>query len=184
MNQAEFAKRHGVSRKTVTAWKDRGWLVFDGRDIDADKSDALLAKYRKSIQREPAAPSPRTAVLRAESSSDDIVNQLLARGDPGMSLDEARRLKENYLALLTQLEYEKKEGEIVDISVARNVLFSTYRAQRDSWLNWPARVAPLMAADLDVPADKMTEILNEHVHKHLVQLGEQPDPDKFITDEN
>jgi hypothetical protein len=29
-----------------------------------------------------------------------------------------------------------------------------------------------MAADLDVPADRMTEVLIEHVHKHISVLGE------------
>lgn len=28
MKQSEFAALHGVSRKTVTTWKARGWLVF------------------------------------------------------------------------------------------------------------------------------------------------------------
>lgn len=28
MNQSEFAALHGVSRKIVTTWKTRGWLVF------------------------------------------------------------------------------------------------------------------------------------------------------------
>ena len=32
--------------------------------------------------------------------------------------------------------------------------------------------APLMAADLDVPADRMTEVLIENVHKHISVLGE------------
>jgi hypothetical protein len=29
-----------------------------------------------------------------------------------------------------------------------------------------------MAADLNVPADRMTEVLIEHVHKHISVLGE------------
>ncbi|WP_228261298.1 hypothetical protein [Klebsiella pneumoniae] len=35
-----------------------------------------------------------------------------------------------------------------------------------------SRVAPLMAADLNVLADRMTEVLIEHVHKHISVLGE------------
>lgn len=52
MKQSEFAALHGVSRKTVTTWKARGWLVFgaDG-EVDAEASNAPLAppeRYRGS----------------------------------------------------------------------------------------------------------------------------------------
>ncbi|ARZ01757.1 hypothetical protein [Yersinia ruckeri] len=38
MNQSDFAKLHDVSRKTVTTWKARGWLVLAGDDIDVEAS--------------------------------------------------------------------------------------------------------------------------------------------------
>ena len=47
MNQSEFAALHSVSRKTVTKWKERGWLVFEGNSLDVDASNALIAKYRR-----------------------------------------------------------------------------------------------------------------------------------------
>lgn len=50
MNQAQFAKLHGVSRKTVTAWKARGWLVMNGEDVDVDESNHKLKRYRKRIE--------------------------------------------------------------------------------------------------------------------------------------
>ena len=49
------------------------------------------------------------------------------------------------------------------MAAAEEVLFNAFRQQRDARLNWPSRVAPLMAADLGVPADRMTEVLIEHV---------------------
>ncbi len=51
MNQAEFAKLHGVSRKTVTAWKARGRLVLDGEDINVDASNERIRCYRKTVAR-------------------------------------------------------------------------------------------------------------------------------------
>ncbi|PRG51124.1 hypothetical protein C6T62_00135, partial [Burkholderia multivorans] len=47
MKQSEFAALHGVSRKTVTTWKKRGWLVFSGDEVDVEASNALLKKYRR-----------------------------------------------------------------------------------------------------------------------------------------
>ncbi len=191
MNQAEFARRHGVSRKTVTQWKERGWLVMNGREIDVDASDAMLEKYRKTVIREDVLPEAETLSMEDDDdiqddggsedmSPDKVAERIMMTTGATMSLDEARRVKENYLALLAKLEYQQKEGELVGLAEAKEVLFTCSRQSRDAWMNWPARVAPLMAADLDIAADRMTEVLTEHVHKQISLLGE---PEFFITEE-
>ncbi|EHJ8971166.1 hypothetical protein G6S35_003117 [Salmonella enterica] len=191
MNQAEFARRHGVSRKTVTQWKERGWLVMSGREIDVSASDAMLEKYRKTVIREDVLPEEETLLQTdadeyqdegddEDMSPDKVAERIMLATGATMSLDEARRVKENYLALLTKLEYQQKEGGLVALDEAKEVLFTCARQSRDAWMNWPARVAPLMAADLDIPADRMTEVLTEHVHKHISLLGE---PEFWISEE-
>ncbi len=127
MNQSEFAKLHGVSRKTVTQWKSRGWLVLDGDDIDVDASNANVERYRKSVTR------PDNKVVtgnkqgnksgnRSQGNKSDsgrtesptkIVERMIAEKGATMTFDEARTLKENFLALLTQLEYEIKSGQVL-----------------------------------------------------------------------
>lgn len=186
MNQSDFAKLHNVSRKTVTMWKSRGWLIMSGDDIDVAASNAQLEKYRKTVNRPskndllpPAkkkiTPTPPVVNDPDESgipSLENIAKEFILENGAELSLDEARRVKENYLALLTKLEFQQKDGQLIEMTVAEEVLFNAFRQQRDSWLNWPSRVAPLMAADLGVPADRMTEVLIEHVHKHISVLGE------------
>ena len=76
------------------------------------------------------------------------------------------------MALQAKLQYEKDSGQTIELAIAEEVLFNAFRQQRDAWLNWPSRVAPLIAADLNVPADRMTEVLIEHVHKQISVLGE------------
>lgn len=49
MNQAEFAKLHGVSRKTVTMWKSRGWLVLEGDEVNVEASNANIEMHRKTV---------------------------------------------------------------------------------------------------------------------------------------
>ncbi|HBT4315750.1 TPA: hypothetical protein MBS28_004010 [Klebsiella aerogenes] len=184
MNQSDFARLHGVSRKTVTMWKSRGWLIMSGDDIDVAASNAQLEKYRKSVNRpekqKTSAPEKKAGrVLPAlelpeesDSSLEGLARDFLLENGAELSLDEARRVKENYLALLTKLEFQQKDGQLIEMAAAEEVLFNAFRQQRDAWLNWPSRVAPLMAADLGVPADRMTEVLIEHVHKHISVLGE------------
>jgi hypothetical protein len=48
MNQGEFAALHGVSRKTITKWKERGWLVFAGDEIDVAASNVNLKRHRRA----------------------------------------------------------------------------------------------------------------------------------------
>ncbi len=185
MNQSDFARLHGVSRKTVTMWKSRGWLIMSGDDIDVAASNAQLEKYRKSVNRpdkqKTSAPEKKKAdrVLpvreqpeESDSSLEGIARDFLLENGAELSLDEARRVKENYLALLTKLDFQQKDGQLIEMAAAEEVLFNAFRQQRDAWLNWPSRAAPLMAADLGVPADRMTEVLIEHVHKHISVLGE------------
>lgn len=89
-----------------------------------------------------------------------------------LDFDDARCLKENYLGLMAQLEYERKSGSLVELDTATAILFEEFRAQRDAWLNWPTRVGPILAAELGVEADRVVETLTTHVHKQIAQLGE------------
>ena len=65
------------------------------------------------------------------------------------------------------------DEQLIDMDEASNLFFEEARRARDAWLNWPSRVAPLAAAKLGMPVDPLLEVLNEHVHQQLVDLGGQ-----------
>lgn len=185
MTQIEYAKHAGVDRKTIGRWVKAGkYVVLEGNLIDVEASDKALATLRdgKDPRTQNAAKKkiakPGTEA-KDDSTTAQAVKEIMLATGAEMTREEASRVKENYLALLTKLEFEKEDGQLVELSVAEAVLFAAFRQQRDAWMNWPSRVAPLMAADLDVPADRMTEVLIEHVHKHISGLGEP----EFNTDE-
>lgn len=187
MNQSEFAALHGVSRKTVTKWKERGWLVFAGDEVDVEASNKLLKRYRRdgvqavtsSAPKSPRGNKPQSVTQAAKGvtiedgeSAGDAAKRILSGNVELMDFDDARCFKENYLGLMAQLEYERKSGSLVELDTATAILFEEFRAQRDAWLNWPTRVGPILAADLGVEADRVVETLTAHVHKHIAQLGE------------
>lgn len=117
--------------------------------------------------------------VRADETLEAAAERMILSGKvPRHDYAEALRRKENYLALLRQLEFEQKSGALVDLSLAERVLFEGARAQRDAWLSWPSKVGPLLAADFGLEADRVTGALTEHVHKHIAQLGE---PDVHFT---
>ena len=107
-----------------------------------------------------------------ETLEEEAARLLESGGEASHDYAEALRRKENYLALLRQLEYENKSGSLVELEVAEEILFEQARASRDAWLNWPTRVGPLLAADLGLEADRVVGALTEYVHKHISQLGE------------
>ncbi len=134
MNQSDFAKLHSVSRKTVTAWKARGWLVLAGDDIDVEASNANIERYRKTVTRPEKKAAGNTPGNKQgnksgnnrkgnrsgnkldadrEESPAQIAARLVAEQGATMSMDAARTLKENFFALLAKLEYEEKSGQLL-----------------------------------------------------------------------
>ncbi|KFK94580.1 MULTISPECIES: hypothetical protein [unclassified Serratia (in: enterobacteria)] len=130
MNQSDFAKLHSVSRKTVTTWKARGWLVLDGDDIDVEASNANLKRYRKTVT-QPAKKSAsnaqgnkrgnRSAGNKPGNKKDKdsaepatkVIERMIAENGVTMTRDQALTMKENFLALLTKLEHDIKSGQVL-----------------------------------------------------------------------
>ena len=209
-SQADFARRCGKSRKTVSGWKKAGRLVLQGDQVCVEESLALIERHRKggiscvtsavtlgvtqvdsgnsqgnkpdreaTEQQASDAIEDEIAVLPGETI-DQAAERLTGVIDvDGTSFDEARRIKEVYLALLNRLEYEKKSNALIEMDVARTVLFNEARRARDAWIAWPSNFGALIAADLGIDAaDRVTAVLVKYVHEQISRLGE-PQGDEF-----
>jgi phage terminase Nu1 subunit (DNA packaging protein) len=155
INQAGFAEMHGVSRKTVTGWKTRGWLVLEGGQVDVEASNALLVKHRPGgIQAATSAPvgntpgntgnkPPRVTADEGESL-EDAAHRAAARSEEVLTLDEARLMKEKYLAFLNRLEYDKESGLVVESAVVAQAVGAEYARVRTRLLSIPAEQAPYL----------------------------------------
>ncbi|WP_144142662.1 hypothetical protein [Paraburkholderia sp. BCC1884] len=176
VKQSEFAELCGVSRPAVFNWKKEGKLVMRGDLVDVDASLAQLGRVRKGgspVSELPGMPKVVEIALEPGETVDDAAQRLVGEIDvDATSFDEARRIKEVYLALLNRLEFEQKSGALIDLELATSILFETARAARDAWLNWPAKFAPLIASELGVEADKVTDVLTGYVHRQISALGE------------
>lgn len=117
-----------------------------------------------------AAPPLSVDAAAASVQIDNfLANFLTGRFLP---LAEAERIKENGAAAKNLLAAMKEAGDVVDIDVAEAVLFEQARQFRDAWMNWPARVGPMIAAELGVSPDPVLEALNKHVQQQLDDLGD------------
>ncbi|MCP1376033.1 hypothetical protein [Dyella lutea] len=198
----EFARREGVSDTLVRRAVKQGRLtLFADKTIDqglvgsawregnvgraaAPPAGANTGANTCEQVRTPPADAGLCSQPDEEAADEGLeaeAQRLLETGAVGLlPYEAALTKKENYLALLRQLEYSQKSRFLIELAKAERALFEGARAARDAWLNWPARVGPLIAADLGLEADKVTEVITEHVHKHIAQLGE---PDVHFTEE-
>jgi hypothetical protein len=90
----------------------------------------------------------------------------------GMTFVQARVANEILKAQRQELLLRRLKGELVDRAKALDAIFALARAERDTWTQWPARVAALIAAELQVDTHKTEQVLDVHVRKHLEGLAE------------
>lgn len=183
MNQAKFAELHGVSRKTVTKWKERGWLVFTGDEVDVDASNALLKRYRRdgvpavtqTVTQEPKGNKRKTVpqaasevTLRPGESADDAADKILTGSVDLLDFDDARCFKENYLGLKAQLEYDRDSGLVIDVAEVAKAVGAEYAKVRTRLLSIPAEQAPRLQR-CKTPAE-LQDMLQEIITEALEEL--------------
>ena len=133
----------------------------------AEPPALIAATSPARVSEVPPVPPPRGFVDALDGS--DAVDAL-ATGSA--TTEEARRVKENYLALKGKLEYELSAGGLIDMDTAKQVLFDEFRAVRNHWMGWPSRYAAQIAADLNMEADRVTDVLTQYVHRHISEISE------------
>ncbi len=85
---------------------------------------------------------------------------------------QARTAHEIAKAQRARIEVQRLREEVVDRAQATSEVFRLARRERDAWVNWPARVAALMAAELGLDAHVMQKVLEGHVRDNLNDLAE------------
>ena len=94
----------------------------------------------------------------------------------GTTFLQAKTANEVLKAQERRIRLQKLKGELIERARALALVFRLAREVRDAWVNWPARAAALMAADLGVEPAAMQKVLEKHVRAHLDELAEvRPD---------
>ncbi len=193
MSERKYAAHVGLSRGAIQKAKAAGRLVLhaDG-SIDADASDARRAEATDPSKTRKAPQPKRKPVPEAAVSAvgDTLKEQGLAAPATGggTTFLQAKTANEVLKAQERRIRLQKLKGELIDRARALALVFRLARQERDVWVNWPARVAALMAADLSASCSEalgqevvvepatMQKALETHVRSQLDDLAEiQPD---------
>ncbi len=154
---AAYARHRGCSHVAVLKAIKSGRIVkeADGT-IDPDKADTDWERNTNQAQQRKEQPSPpppkaQASVAVSSSSSDAPMG-----GGPNYA--QSRAVKEAYHARLAKLSFEEKSGALVRTDNVKVAWFNILRVMRDRLLNFPDRMAPLLAAEED--PKKVRELLD------------------------
>ena len=174
----EYARRRGVSHVAVMKAIRAGRLTPepDG-SLDPVKADGQWdantdpARTPEPPEDEPAqADDTAAADTPAEPRSPAPAGESAPQG--AASFTQARTASEVLKVQTARIQVQRLREEVIDRAQATSEVFRLARRERDAWVNWPARVAALMAADLGVDAHTMHTALEKHVRQHLDELAE------------
>jgi hypothetical protein len=181
MSEREYAARAGLSRGAIQKAKSAGRLVLhpDG-SIDPDASDARRAaatdpsKQRGAPTPSSAQPKLKPVPNAALSAVGDTLreNGLPPPSTGGATFLQAKTANEVLKSQERRLKLQKLKGELVDRARAEALVFRLARETRDAWVNWPARAAALIAAEVGLDPATMQKVLEAHVRAHLDELAE------------
>jgi len=177
LSERRYAAHAGVSRGAIQKAKAAGRLVLhaDG-SIDAAASDARRAAMTDpSKQRRASRPRMKPVPETAVSAVADTLREhglTAPQVGAGTTFLQAKTANEVLKAQERRLKLQKMKGELIDRARATALVFRLAREERDVWVNWPPRVAALMAAELGVETPAMQEVLESHVRNQLQELAD------------
>lgn len=165
-----YAKTRGVSDTAVRKAIAAGRITpeADGT-IDPARADSQWDRNTEPPRVGSRSPAPHVAVP-AEVATGGEGSPALPAG--GASLLQARTVNEVVKAQTNKVRLARLKGELVDRNQAIAHIFKLARAERDAWLNWPARISAQMAAALGVDPHTMHVALENAVREHLQELGD------------
>lgn len=172
-----YAKVRGVSHVAVLKAVKAGRITLEADGtIDSAKADASWQRSTDPgrVKSKPKAPTERLRPV-GEAAVGSVRETLKEQGLPAggnLTFVQARTAHEIAKAHLARLKLQERRRELVDRAKAAALVFRLAREDRDAWLNWPARVAALMAAELGVETHPMQKVLETHIRAQLSELAE------------
>jgi hypothetical protein len=166
-----YARQRGVSDTAVRKAIHAGRITLDAEGkvdpVQADldwQRNTDQAQQRKGFK---AVPNEAIRALQGEVPKGH-------KETKGMTFLEARTANEVLKAHTNKLRLARLKGEVIDRAQALSHVHALARAEREAWLNWPSRIAAVLASELGVEAARLMGVLEREVRAHLTELGALP----------
>ncbi len=143
ITQAEYARRKGVSRTTISKHVKSGKITLVNGKIDPVMADKQLKANLDISQKR-----------KLKLSDDEVGNEL-------NSYQAARAKREYFKAKMAELEYMEKAGQLILVKDVEKEAFTLYRTFRDQMLNIPNRISQKVVAESD--EFKVREMLKKEI---------------------
>jgi hypothetical protein len=192
MSERQYAAHVGLSRGAIQKAKAAERLVLypDG-SINAAASDARRAETTDPSKTRKAPPKLKPVPEAAVAAVGDTLREqglAVPAVGGGTTFLQAKTANEVLKAQERRIRLQKLKGELIERARALALVFRLAREERDTWVNWPARAAALMAAEISASCSEATgqqitvepaamqKVLEKHVRAHLDELAEvRPD---------
>jgi hypothetical protein len=135
MSVAQYAAHRKVSRQAIEKAIATGRIALKGRKIDARTADAAWQANTDPVALKGVRRPDGRAGL---ASADPETGQNGAK----RTFMDARTRREDLLASLAELEYQKKRGELISAAQVRAEAFRESRRARDMLQGLPDSLAP------------------------------------------
>ena len=180
--RADFARRLGVNRSTVTRWAEIGRIVMDGDAVDVEASLQRIKDTggaRPDVAERHAAARGAKVPTGTHSAGAGYTAPPASMppapgADPsdkvGNSYQAARAVKEKYAALSAKLEYERSVGNLIpkdDVDQALKAFAAATRARLDVLAD---QLAPILAPVADL--GEAHALLAEHARLVLAGIAD------------
>ena len=151
---SETAVRRAERAGRIKREPDGAWDLAKVRAAWAVNTDPAHQRGEPSAENGSGRVARRAVKPVPEAALGAVRETLREHGEPvstgSMTFMQARTANEVLKAQERRVRLQRMKGEVVDRAKAVAQVFKLGRDERDAWVNWPARVAAMMAAELEV----------------------------------
>jgi hypothetical protein len=173
MTQAEYARHRGCSREGVRRAVQSGRISAIGPDKLIDPAVADIQWASNTRARASSAPPAAAGTNPATNPATAPPGAILAEPDASVSYLDWRTRREAAEAMTAELALLELRGVLVRAADVKQALSRSVAALRESFLQLPARLVPLLAAD--PAAASMDRILRAEIVAALAGFVESVD---------
>jgi hypothetical protein len=149
--------------------KGQRWLVDPVKaDKALDSNLSHINRKNKARSKNKTAKTKQKQPAKTAKNKTKKIKSLTRLEKKEMTLAECQRLHEQYKAALKELEFKQKSGELLDAEQVKAAAFEQARQVRDSLMNIPARLGPILAGESD--PTKIVNLLNDEFRKALESI--------------